>query len=323
VAQAFARLPYDHPLAILYTSGTTGPPKCIVHGAGGTLLKHLEEHLLQVDLKPADVFFYFTTTGWMMWNWLVSGLASGAALVLYDGSPLHPDPGRLFRLADRNGITVFGASPRFLSAVEKSGCIPRREHSLASVRTILSTGSPLHPAQYEWIYEAVKPDVELASISGGTDIVGCFVLGSPYHAVRAGEIACRALGMKVESVDEEGRPLVGRKGELVCSAPFPSMPLGFWNDPGGRRYRAAYFERYPGRWHHGDFIELTGDGAAVIHGRSDATLNPGGVRIGTAEIYRAVEKLSEVREALAVSREVEGDARIVLFIVPASGVVLD
>jgi acetoacetyl-CoA synthetase len=320
---AFERFPFDHPAYILYTSGTTGIPKCIIHGAGGTLLKHLEEHILQVDLRREDVFFYFTTCGWMMWNWLVSGLATGAAVVLYDGSPLHPDAGRLFRMIDRNGITVFGTSPRFLSAVADSGLVPRDAFSLASLRTILSTGSPLHAARFEWVYDAIKKDVELSSISGGTDIVGCFVCGSPFHAVRAGEISCRALGMKVESLDEEGRPLVGKKGELACSVPFPSIPVGFWNDPDGSRYRAAYFARYPGKWHHGDYIEIAEDGYSVIHGRSDATLNPGGVRIGTAEIYRAVEGLPEVREALAVGREIGGDERIVLFVVLSPGTTLD
>ncbi len=319
----FDRFPFAHPHAILYTSGTTGKPKCILHGAGGTLLKHIEEHRLQVDLREGDTFFYYTTTGWMMWNWLVSGLASGATIVLYDGSPVHPDPGRLFRLIDRRGITVFGASPRFLAAVEAAGYEPRERHSLASLRTVLSTGSPLSAEQFEWVYRSLKTDVQLQSISGGTDLIGCFVLGSPFHAVRAGEIACRALGMAVESVDENGAPQIGRKGELVCSQPFPSMPVGFWNDPDGSRYRAAYFERFPGKWHHGDFIELNEDGGAVIHGRSDATLNPGGVRIGTAEIYRAVERLPEVREALAVGRPVGADETIILFVVLAPGAVLD
>ncbi len=319
----FDRFPFAHPHAILYTSGTTGRPKCILHGAGGTLLKHIEEHRLQVDLREGDVFFYYTTTGWMMWNWLTSGLATGATVVLYDGSPVHPDPGRLFRLADRWGITVFGASPRFLSAVQAAGYEPRERHSLAALRTFLSTGSPLSAEQFEWVYRSLKSDVQLQSISGGTDLIGCFVLGSPFHAVRAGEIACRALGMAVESIDEDGRPQIGRKGELVCSRPFPSMPVGFWNDPDGSRYRAAYFERFPGKWHHGDFIELSEDGSAVIHGRSDATLNPGGVRIGTAEIYRAVERLPEVRESLAVGRPVGGDEAIVLFVVLAPGAALD
>jgi acetoacetyl-CoA synthetase len=316
-ALAFQRFPFSQPLAILYTSGTTGVPKCIVHGAGGTLLKHLEEQKLQVDLREDDVFFYFTTCGWMMWNWLVSGLAAGSTLVLYDGSPLFPDPRRLFRMIDRNGITVFGTSPRFLSAVESSGLVPRSEFSLSTLRTLLSTGSPLYPAQFEWVYRALKADVHLASISGGTDLIGCFVSGSPFHPVRAGEIACRTLGMKVESLNDAGKPLVGEKGELVCSAPFPSMPVGFWKDPDGSRYRKAYFSRYPGKWHHGDYIELTADGAAIIHGRSDATLNPGGVRIGTAEIYRAIEGLPEIRDFLAVGREASGDSRIVLFVVLA------
>jgi acetoacetyl-CoA synthetase len=317
------RLPFAHPLAILYTSGTTGVPKCIVHSAGGTLLKHLEELVLQVDLRPADVLFYFTTCGWMMWNWLASGLATGAAIVIYDGSPLHPDPGRLFRLIDRSGITVFGTSPRFLASVESSGLEPRSGHSLATLRTVLSTGSPLHAAQYEWVYRALKADVHLASISGGTDLIGCFVLGSLLHPVRSGEIACRALGMRVESRDEEGRTLAGEKGELVCTAPFPSMPVSFWNDADGAKYRSAYFSRFPGVWHHGDFIEIHPDGASVIHGRSDATLNPGGVRIGTAEIYRALAAVKEVVDALAVPREVPGDVRIALFVVLAPGAALD
>jgi acetoacetyl-CoA synthetase len=320
---AHARLPFDHPLFILYTSGTTGVPKCIVHGTGGTLLKHLEEHRLQVDLHAGDAFFYFTTCGWMMWNWLASGLAVGAAVVLYDGSPLHPDPGRLFRLIDRNRIGVFGVSPRFLSAVEGAGVVPRRDHSLASLKTVLSTGSPLHAPQFEWVYRAVKEDVALHSISGGTDLIGCFVAGSPFHAIRAGEIPCRALGMKVESLDEEGRPVVGEKGELACAATFPSMPVGFWNDPDGSKYRSAYFARYPGKWHHGDFIEFREDGAAVIHGRSDATLNPGGVRIGTAEIYRALAAVPEVAEGLAVGRQTGGDERVVLFVVLRPGARLD
>lgn len=319
----FNRRPFDHPLAILYTSGTTGVPKCIVHGAGGTLLKHLEEHVLQVDLHREDVFFYYTTCGWMMWNWLASGLATGATVVLYDGSPLHPDPGRLFRMIDRNGISVFGTSPRFLSAVESSGLVPREEFSLATLRTVLSTGSPLHPSQFEWVYRSVKADVMLSSISGGTDLIGCFVCGSPLHPVRAGEIPCRALGMKVESLDENGCPVAGKKGELVCSAPFPSMPVRFWNDPDGSKYLSAYFERFPGKWHHGDFIELLDDGASIIHGRSDATLNPGGVRIGTAEIYRAIQGVPGLLDALAVSRDVGGDVRIVLFVVLAPGQTLD
>ncbi len=319
----FERFPFAHPLAILYTSGTTGVPKCIVHSAGGTLLKHLEEHRLQVDLRPEDKFFYFSTCGWMMWNWLVSGLATGCTIVLYDGNPLHPDASRLFRMVDQDGISIFGTSPRFLSAVENAGLVPRDIFSLGSLRTMLSTGSPLHPRQFEWVYRAIKDDVMLSSISGGTDLIGCFVLGSPLHPVRSGEISCKALGMDVESLDEEGRPLVNEKGELACATPFPSMPIKFWNDPDGAKYKAAYFERFPGKWHHGDLIELFEDGASVIHGRSDATLNPGGVRIGTAEIYRALQGVPGVVEGIAVGRRAGADERIVLFVVLDKGLQLD
>ncbi|HZN59847.1 MAG TPA: acetoacetate--CoA ligase [Planctomycetota bacterium] len=319
----YTRRGFDHPLAILYSSGTTGIPKCILHGAGGTLLKHLEEHALHVDLRPDDVFFYFTTCGWMMWNWLVSGLATGATIVLYDGSPLQPDARRLFRMAEKLGVTVFGASPRYFSAVESAGVVPGRDASLEALRTVLSTGSPLHASQYEWIYRAVKQDVLLASISGGTDIIGCFVLGSPLHAVRAGEISAKALGMKVLALDASGQPVTGQKGELVCAAPFPSQPLGFWNDPDGAKFRAAYFEKFQGVWHHGDYIEIFEDGYSVIHGRSDATLNPGGVRIGTAEIYRALAGTPDVVDSLAVGRRSGGDESIVLFVVLAAGRALD
>ena len=319
----FEHFPFAQPLYILYTSGTTGKPKCLIHGAGGVLLKHLEEHRLQSDLKPDDVVFYFTTCGWMMWNWLVSALASGSTIVLYDGSPLHPDPGRLFRMVDRSGVTKFGTSPRFLATVEKAGYVPRKHHSLATLRTIFSTGSPLHAEQFGWIYDAVKSDLQVASISGGTDLVGCFVLGSPLAPVHAGEIQCRALGMKVESLDDNGRAVVGEKGELTCSTPFPSMPLGLWNDPDGSKYRAAYFERFPGKWHHGDFIEITERGSVVIYGRSDATLNPGGVRIGTAEIYHVVEGMQEITDAIAVGLEEDGDVKILLFVVLVSGRSLD
>lgn len=321
-APELERRAFDQPLAILYTSGTTGVPKCLVHSSGGVLLKHLEEHVLQVDLHAGDVFFYFTTCGWMMWNWLLTGLASGATLVLYDGSPLHPDPARLFRLAERNGITVFGTSPRYLSALEAAGLRPRERHRLDSLRTVLSTGAPLFPQQFEWVYRELGPDLMLSSISGGTDIVGCFVLGSPFHAVRAGEIPAMALGMDVRSLDEAGRAVVGRKGELACGTPFPSVPIGFWNDPGGARFHAAYFERFPGLWHHGDYLEVFEDGASVIHGRSDATLNPGGVRIGTAELYRSVLGVPGVREALAVGRPSGTDEEVVLFVVLAEGLTL-
>src|SRR5262245_22284210 len=311
---AFERLPFDHPLYVLYSSGTTGAPKCIVHGAGGTLLQHLKEHRLHVDLGPDDRLFYFTTCGWMMWNWLASGLASGATLVLYDGSPFHPGPGALFDLAEQEGVSVFGVSAKFLDAAAKSGLEPARSHDLSRVRAILSTGSPLVAESFDWVYSQVKRDVQLASISGGTDIVSCFVLGWPSLPVWRGEIQGPGLGMRVEVFDESGRALDGAKGELVCTAPFPSMPLGFWNDPEGRRFRAAYFERYPGAWAHGDFAETTEHGGFVIHGRSDAVLNPGGVRIGTAEIYRPVERVPEVLESLAIGQEWQGDTRIVLFV---------
>jgi acetoacetyl-CoA synthetase len=320
---AFERLPFDHPLYILYSSGTTGAPKCIVHGAGGTLLQHLKEHRLHVDLGPEDRFFYFTTCGWMMWNWLASGLASGATLVLYDGSPFHPDPGALFDLAESEGVTVFGVSAKFLDAAAKAGVEPIRSHDLSRLRTILSTGSPLAPESFDWVYTSVKRDVALASISGGTDIVSCFVLGSPTLPVWRGEIQCAGLGMRVDVVDEAGRPLRGEKGELVCTAPFPSVPLGFWNDPGGRRFHAAYFERIPGVWAHGDFAETTEHAGFVIHGRSDAVLNPGGVRIGTAEIYRPVERVPEILESLAIGQEWQGDTRVVLFVRLREGVHLD
>jgi acetoacetyl-CoA synthetase len=320
---AFERLPFDHPLAILYSSGTTGPPKCIVHGAGGTLLQHLKEHQLHVDLGPQDRLFYFTTLGWMMWNWLASGLASGAALVLYDGSPFHPDPAALFDLASQEGVTVFGVSAKFLDAAAKAGLEPARTHDLAPLRAILSTGSPLAAESFDWVYAHVKRDVHLASISGGTDIISCFVLGSPTLPVWRGEIQCPGLGMRVEVFDETGRAVRGEKGELVCTQPFPSMPLGFWNDAGGHRFRAAYFEKFPGVWAHGDFAEVTEHGGFVIHGRSDAVLNPGGVRIGTAEIYRPVERIPEVFESLAIGQEWEGDTRIVLFVRLREGAQLD
>jgi acetoacetyl-CoA synthetase len=318
----FERFPFDHPLYIMYSSGTTGVPKCIVHGAGGTLIQHLKEHQLHCDVKPGDRVFYFTTCGWMMWNWLVSALASGAALVLYDGAPMHQDGRVLFDLADEAGVTLFGTSAKYLDAVAKAGLRPAATHSLASVRTITSTGSPLAPESFDFVYDAVKRDVHLASISGGTDIIGCFVGGNPTAPVWRGEIQSPMLGMDVQVYDDNGRPVVGQKGELVCARPFPSMPVGFWNDPDGRRYRAAYFERYPGVWHHGDYVEATAHGGFVIYGRSDAVLNPGGVRIGTAEIYRQVERVDEVLESLAVGQAWEGDERIVLFVRLREGVTL-
>lgn len=321
--EAFEQFPFNHPLYILYSSGTTGMPKCIVHGAGGTLIQHLKEHQLHCDITPGDRVFYFTTCGWMMWNWLVSALASGATLVLYDGSPFHPDGRRLFDLADRVGITLFGTSAKFIDAVGKAGLSPRHTHSLASVRTITSTGSPLLPESFDVVYERIKTDVHLASISGGTDIVSCFVGGNPTAPVWRGEIQALGLGMAVDVFDPEGQPLRGAPGELVCTAPFPSMPVSFWNDADGAKYRAAYFSRFPGVWCHGDWMRMTDHGGAVISGRSDATLNPGGVRIGTAEIYRQVEALPEVIESVAVGQHWQGDERILLFVRLRDGLVLD
>ncbi|NNC74121.1 MAG: acetoacetate--CoA ligase [Acidimicrobiia bacterium] len=319
----FTRVPFDHPLFIMYSSGTTGPPKSIVHGVGGTLLKHLCEHQLHSDVRPGDTAFWFTTCGWMMWNWLVSALASESALVLYDGSPSHPDLGALWRLAADVGITHFGTSPKFLAANENAGIEPASIADLGGVRWLGSTGAPLNPAQFDWVYGHVSDDVQLASISGGTDIIGCFALGAPTLPVRRGELQSRALGMAVAAFDDSGEPGVGRKGELVCTAPFPSMPVGFWNDPDGSRYRAAYFEQFPDVWTHGDFIEITPEGGVVIYGRSDTTLNPGGVRIGTAEIYRSIEAMAEVDDAVVVGRETGGDVEVVLCVVLAAGVELD
>ena len=321
---SFARLPFDHPLYVLYSSGTTGKPKCIVHGAGGTLLQHLKEHLLHTDLRRPDRLFYFTTCGWMMWNWLVSGLATGATLLLYEGSPFHPDPGVLWRMAADEHVTIFGTSAKYLASLEKSGYRPRQEVDLHALRTVLSTGSPLAPEGFEFVYRDVKPEVLLASIAGGTDIVSCFCLGNPTLPVYRGEIQCLGLGMDVSIVDASGAPLpVGEKGELCCARPFPSMPLGFWNDPDGLRYRAAYFERFPGLWHHGDYAAITAHGGVVIHGRSDAVLNPGGVRIGTAEIYRQVETLPEVLESICIGQDWDDDVRVVLFVRLRDGVELD
>ncbi|WP_431860786.1 acetoacetate--CoA ligase [Azospirillum sp.] len=319
----FERLPFNHPLFILYSSGTTGKPKCIVHGAGGTLLQHLKEHRLHCDLKPGDRLFYFTTCGWMMWNWLVTGLASGCTLLLYDGSPFAPDGNILFDYADAERMTLFGTSAKYIQSLEKGGLEPKTTHSLASVRALTSTGSPLMPENFDYVYRAIKGDLHLASISGGTDIVSCFVLGNPTAPVWRGEIQTRGLGLAVESFSDDGHPIRGEKGELVCTRPFPSMPIGFWNDPDGRKYRSAYFERFDNIWTHGDFIEQTAHGGWVIYGRSDAVLNPGGVRIGTAEIYRQVEQLPEIMEAICIGQEWDGDVRVVLFVVLREGLTLD
>jgi acetoacetyl-CoA synthetase len=319
----FEQFPFSHPLYILYSSGTTGVPKCIVHGAGGTLLQHLKEHQLQCDVEEGDRVFYFTTCGWMMWNWLVTALASEATVLLYDGSPFHPGPQVLFDFADASRMTLFGTSARFIDAINKAGFDARVSHRLDSVRTMTSTGSPLAPESFDYVYSRIKADIHLASISGGTDIISCFVGGNPIGAVWRGEIQAAALGMAVDVFDESGRSLPpGEKGELVCTQPFPSMPIGFWNDPDGRKYQAAYFERYPGVWHHGDFIARTEHDGYVIYGRSDAVLNPGGVRIGTAEIYRQVEQFDEVLESLVVAQRWENDERIVLFLRLRDGVEL-
>jgi acetoacetyl-CoA synthetase len=319
----FAQLPFDHPLYILYSSGTTGVPKCIVHGQGGTLLQHLKELMLHTDLHRDDRLFYFTTCGWMMWNWLVSGLAVGSTIVLFDGSPFHPDGNVLWDLADEVGVSVFGTSAKWIAACDKAGIKPRETHRLDALKVILSTGSPLLPESFDYVYRDIKPDVQLSSISGGTDIVSCFALGNPLLPVYKGELQCRGLGLKVEIRNDDGEVVVDETGELTCSQPFPCMPVAFWNDEDGSRYRSAYFETHPGIWSHGDYARLTPRGGVIIYGRSDATLNPGGVRIGTAEIYRQVEKLDEVIESICVGQDYEGDVRVVLFLRLRDGVELD
>lgn len=319
----FVRMPFNAPLFILFSSGTTGVPKCIVHGIGGTLLKHMSEQRYHSAIKPGDRVFYFSTCGWMMWNWLISALASEATLILYDGSPFAPSPGVLWEYAQAEKVTFFGTSAKYIDALKKEGLTPATEYNLSALRTMASTGSPLAADSFRWVYEAIKKDLHLASISGGTDIVACFVLGVPTEPVYAGEIQGPALGVATDVADEDGGHLASGKGELVCRKPFPSMPIMFWNDPDGEKYRAAYFERFPGIWCHGDFAEWTEHGGMIIHGRSDATLNPGGVRIGTAEIYAQVEQIPEVTEALAIGQTFEDDVRVVLFVRLAQGATLD
>ncbi len=306
---------FDHPVYIMYSSGTTGVPKCIVHGAGGTLLQHFKEHVLHTDLKREDIVTYFTTCGWMMWNWLVGVLQTGATILLYDGSPIYPDKKILWNLAEKEKISVFGTSPKYLSMIEKSGYNPKDYYDLSSLKTILSTGSPLSDENFNWVYSNVKEDILLSSISGGTDIISCFMLGCPIIPVYPGEIQTRGLGMKVEAFDETGKSVINEKGELVCTAPFPSRPVYFWNDPENIKYKSAYFEHFPGVWRHGDYIKITDTGGVIVYGRSDATLNPGGVRIGTAEIYRIVESIDEVSDSLVVGQNWNNDVRIILFVV--------
>ena len=323
----FKRVAFDHPLFIMFSSGTTGVPKCIVHCHGGVLLQHLKEHQLHSDVRPGDRLFYFTTCGWMMWNWLVSGLAAGATLLLYDGSPFAARGKVLFDLAEAEKMTHFGTSAKFIDAAAKLGLTPGKTHDLAALRAMFSTGSPLSPEGFDWVYREIKQDILLASISGGTDIVSCFVLGNPVLPVYRGEIQCRGLGMAVDVFDDAGRPVRSEKGELVCTKPFPVMPVGFWNDADGKKYQAAYFERFANIWCHGDFSELTAHDGMIIYGRSDATLNPGGVRIGTAEIYRQVEQLPEILESLVIGQDwppgKNDDVRVVLFVKLQEGHTLD
>ncbi|OED41393.1 acetoacetate--CoA ligase [Endozoicomonas sp. (ex Bugula neritina AB1)] len=307
-------VPFNHPLFIMYSSGTTGVPKCIVHGHGGTLLQHVKELGLHTDLKVSDSIFYFTTCGWMMWNWLISSLSLGATLVLYDGSPFYPEPKSLIDMAEQEGVTVFGTSAKYIAALEKEGVKPKQSHNLTKLRAILSTGSPLLHESYDYVYQDIKSDVRLSSISGGTDIISCFALGCPILPVHRGELQCRGLGMAVEFVDDQCHPLRSAKGELICQSSFPSMPVGFWNDPNNEKYHSAYFNQFNGCWAHGDFGELTPNDGVIIHGRADAVLNPGGVRIGTAEIYRQVEKIDSVLESIAVGQDWKNDTRIVLFV---------
>jgi acetoacetyl-CoA synthetase len=318
----FEQLPPDHPLYVMYSSGTTGLPKCMVQSSSGILLNHMKELLLHTDLKRDDVIFYFTTCGWMMWNWLTSALSVGASVVLFDGNPFFPDSGVLWQLAEDEKITVFGTSAGYISALRNTGLRPKDNYDLSSLKTILSTGSPLSEEGFEYVYDAIKSDLQLSSISGGTDLNGCFALGNPTAPVYIGELQCRGLGMKVEAFDDNGKPLIGQQGELVCTAPFPSMPIYFWDDPEGKKYYNAYFDVYPNIWRHGDYIEINDRGSVKIYGRSDTTLNPGGVRIGTAEIYRQVEQMEEIADSLVICQEWKSDVRVVLFVMMAEGIEL-
>ncbi len=315
----FEQLPFDHPLYIMYSSGTTGLPKCMVQSAGGILIHHLKELMLHTDLKREDTIFYFTTCGWMMWNWLVSSLAVGATLVLFDGNPFHPDPGALWKMAQDDKITIFGTSAGYIAALQNTGVKPVKTYDLAPLKSVLSTGSPLSMEGFEYIYQEVKEDLQLASISGGTDLNGCFALGNPIGPVYSGELQCRGLAMKVMAFDEDGKSVINQQGELVCAAPFPSMPIYFWSDPDGKKYHDAYFDVYPNVWRHGDYIVINEQGGVTIYGRSDATLNPGGVRIGTAEIYRQVDRLKEIEDSVVVGQDWKNDVRVILFVKMAEG----